>query len=494
MKLHSLISTENVQLLGTENPEIVDVVRSSTEVKPGALFCALVGAKVDGRVFISDAIQCGARAVLVHEPIDSCPVPQVIAQDPRLAMARLSNRVHGNPLSRLKMIGVTGTNGKSTVTGVVHQALEHLGYKTGLSGTISNVIAGKVATASLTTPDSDDLARMGKQLVQEGHTHFVMEVSSHALIQKRVHGAQFEVAAFTNLSHDHLDYHNTMEDYFLAKEQLFTALHPKHAVVMIKDAWGKRLAQSIRALPETQLLECGDINAELNCIHAVPLSSGTEMHMVLKQRRHTMHTSLIGGFNMENLMVAFGILISLGVRADDALQALSHAKAPRGRMETIALGDGKMGVVDYAHTPDALRSALHSLREMLQKRSSKAGRLWVVFGCGGNRDQGKRAHMGQVAAELADEVMMTSDNPRDEDPEVILDAIEEGVRAHRTVGYHRITDRSNAIAFAVGLLKPHDVLLIAGKGHETCQIIGKESRPFDDRAELLRFAKTKDTP
>ena len=461
---------------------IVGVAHDSRAVEDGFLFAAVPGASVDGARFAAGAVERGAAAVLCERELD-LPVPQIIVRDARRGLAHAAQRVYGDPTRRLTLVGVTGTNGKTSTTWLVDAALRWLGADPALLGTISARLGDEAVPAQHTTPEADDLARFAASAAERGAGYLTMEVSSHGLALHRVDGARFAVAAFTNLSRDHLDFHGTLAEYEAAKTRLFTELDPGVSVVCVDDDAGRRVAAVARGRllrVSTQPERAAEIWAQSTEFRA----DGTEAQVSVEGTLLPLRSALVGPHNLQNTLVALGCLVGLGVEPSEAVEALAHASAAPGRFEAVPSPGGPTVLVDYAHTPDALARALEALRPLTP------GRLFCVFGCGGDRDQGKRPKMGEAAARGADMVMVTSDNPRTEQPKAIVDAILPGVEAggqqrvdelSGARGYAVEVDRARAIEFALRAARPDDVVLIAGKGHEDYQIVGTEKHHFDDR-------------
>lgn len=450
------------------------IAADSRRVTPGSLFLAYPGERTDGRRHIAEAIVQGAAAVLwENEGFDWNPdwqVPNLPVAGLRAQAGCIASEFYGHPVAGLWSIGITGTNGKTSCSHWLAEALTRLGRRTALVGTLGNGFPGALAPAHNTTPDAVLLHGMLAQYRREGASCFTMEVSSHGLSQGRVNGMRFDVAVFTNLSRDHLDYHGNMEAYGRAKRQLFEWPGLAHAVINADDDFGAAL---LRTLPRAGLR-----------LHGYGLQSGEirGRNLRLDDAGLTMDVSLPGGdvrleapqllgrFNAYNLLAVLAALLASGVAADAAVRVLREVAPVAGRMQRLGGGSVPLVVIDYAHTPDALEKVLLALREQTR------GRLVCVFGCGGNRDRGKRPLMGEVASALADEVVVTSDNPRHEDPHAIIDDIVAGMR-----GNYRIeADRAAAIHEAVGAAAAGDVVLIAGKGHEDYQEIGSRRLPFSD--------------
>lgn len=480
MRLSELQSVVGGSLVG-DDVDVRDVHRDSRRVGEGDLFAAIVGANVDATRFVPDVRARGAAAVLAERPTE---LPTLVVPSVRSALGPVAHALAGDPTAKLAVVGVTGTNGKTTTTFLIDEALAALGHRPALLGTVASR-AGAVATASsFTTPEADDLARFAKAAVDEGASHLVMEASSHALAQERTAGTRFSVGAFTNLTQDHLDFHGTMEAYGEAKAKLFLTHRPTRSVIHVGDLFGAALATRL-ADAGLAVVTVGDVaRADVRVIAARFDARGIEATLATPDGELTLTSGLVGRHNLENLLVALGCLVALGVPALDAARALGSAKGAPGRLERVSDPRGVTVLVDYAHTPDALANALAALRPITE------GRLIVVFGCGGDRDAGKRPLMGRAAAEGADLVVVTSDNPRTEDPAAIVAAIVPGVREggklERTQlegddGFVVEVDRERAIGLALRAARTGDTVLLAGKGHEDYQIVGTTKRHFDDR-------------
>jgi UDP-N-acetylmuramoyl-L-alanyl-D-glutamate--2,6-diaminopimelate ligase len=437
---------------------VTTVELDSRRCVPGSVFVCMTGTTTTGTAFVADAVARGAICVVGPTPSPEAPVSVTVAESAmRGTLAALSSAVVGNPASQLRLVGVTGTNGKTTVTWLVSGMLSRLGYVATAIGTL---------TGPRTTPAAPDLHRELRGAADRARAGgspgaVALEVSSHALDQGRVDGLVFDVAVFTNLSHEHLDYHGTMESYFDAKASLFEPTRAHTAVVCIDDEWGRRLARRLE-VPSLAVdsTTATDVRAEIGRTSFV-------------WRGHEVATRLTGRLNVTNAMLAVGAVSQLGVAEPEAIAALAGVDAVPGRLEAVA-GPGPSVLVDYAHTPAALELLLTDVRSLRGD-----GRLIVVFGCGGDRDRAKRPLMGEVASRLADEVYVTSDNPRNEDQEAILDEVVAGARGPAAV--MRVADRRRAIAEAIGHAAPRDVVVLAGKGHETTQEIGGTFTELDDR-------------
>ena len=461
------------RLQGDPATAISGVSYDSRAVKAGDLFFCVPGVSVDGHRFAPDAIAFGAAALCVERPLE-VDVPQVVVTDARRAMARLGAGFFGEPADRLMVLGVTGTNGKTTSAFLLDSILRADGHKTGLVGTIETRVGDRIAPGLRTTPESLDLQRLFAEMVDEGVTAVSMEVTSHALVLDRVEAVHFSAAGFTNLSQDHLDFHAGMEEYFEAKASLFTSARTERGAANADDGFGGRLLVSA----EIPMLSFGvSTGAQVRAEDVSFGPSGTRFKVTTPKGDMEVETHLIGGFNVSNCLAATAVALQAGVGLDSIEQGLRALDAVPGRFESIDAGQPFSVVVDYAHTPDSLDNVLRAARG-----ATREGRVVCVFGCGGDRDRGKRPLMGAVAAQLADVVIVTSDNPRSEDPHAILDQILEGVLAHRAEGPDAVTaDRVDAIQRALSVAKEGDVVVIAGKGHETGQQFADRTIPFDDR-------------
>jgi UDP-N-acetylmuramoyl-L-alanyl-D-glutamate--2,6-diaminopimelate ligase len=463
------------------------ITDDSRAVTGGSLFVAVKGERVDGHGFVEQAIKAGAVAVVAQEPVASGPLPFVRVADSRKALGFLGSRFHGDPSARLRMIGVTGTNGKTTTTYLCKALLEGIGRQVGLIGTVEYRIGQETLPASHTTPGALDLQALLAKMVESGLTAAVMEVSSHALALDRTSGCEYDAAVFTNLTQDHLDFHHTMEDYFEAKLRLFTGLAGgqkagKLALVNVDDPLGATIREACPvpvwgyALKNQADLKAGRVRLSL---------TGTVFTAETPAGSFTVESRLVGEHNVYNLLGAIGVALHEGATPHQICEATAHITNVPGRFERISSEHDVTVVVDYAHTEDAL------LRLLTAAQALKTGRIITVFGCGGDRDRGKRPKMGRAAVEYSDVVVLTSDNPRTEDPMTIFRDVEVGVRdaleRHSHVQYHLVPDRREAIRAAIRGAHRGDMVLIAGKGHEDYQIIGTNKLHFDDR-EVAREA------
>lgn len=473
-------------IIGNPDEPITGIAYRSDAVRPGDAFCCIVGLKVDGHSFAQDAIDRGARVLIVERKVylaDATDVTEVVVKDSRKAMARLASRFYDEPSHEFSLVGITGTNGKTTTTYLVDHIAQSLGNRTGLIGTVGIEIGGEHRPSSHTTPESPDLQELFSQMRDEGCGVVSMEVSSHALDLERTWATTFAVTAFTNLTQDHLDYHKTFESYFAAKARLFSKDYPAKRVINIDGTWGRELLKRASANEDAIITTGFDPSAQIHPVEVRYGASHTDAVLSVRGTHYDVSYPLVGRFNVENIMTAFGIALHLGYPASAIVEALKDSPAIPGRLQRVSTAhDGGVSVyVDYAHTPDALEKAIASVSALVEK-----GRTIVVFGCGGDRDAGKRPIMGRAAL-AADFAVVTSDNPRTEDPRVIIDDIVDGMSEGKD-HYEVVPDRHDAIARAIKLAKPGDAILIAGKGHEDYQIIGTEKHHFDDRevaAEVL---------
>lgn len=451
--------------LGTPVGDLATPLRlaqlDSRAVQPGDLFCAIPGATADGHDFAATAVEHGASALLVERELPLA-VPQVVTGDARAATAIAAARLAGDPTAQLRVVGVTGTNGKTTTSYLVRHLIEAAGSRCGLIGTVEQIVGGKRLEGGRTTPEAPDLQRLFAEMLSCGDAACAMEVSSHALALHRADAVHWAAVAFTNLSRDHLDFHPTMEDYFAAKRMLIAAA-PDRAVVDLDDEYGARLAQEF---PQALTVSIDTPGADLQATELQPDASGTSFTVAGLSTR----VPLPGGFNVRNALTALGLARQLGLDLGEAAAALPGAAVAPGRMQAIDAGQPFAVYVDYAHTPDALTRVLASARALT------TGRVLCVFGCGGDRDRGKRPEMGRAVDAGADVVIVTSDNPRSEDPEQIIADTMAGIAG----ASRAIVDRRAAIAAALTEAARGDIVVIAGKGHEQGQTIAGVTHPFDD--------------
>lgn len=493
--LFSLVPTLNdiiaaisgpVELIGDGARAAGALRHDSRAVLPGDLFVAMNGRDDHALHYLPQALERGAVAVILDDrsyvgTLEAHGVAAIVVRNARRAMAEVAHNLAGWPAHRLRVYGVTGTNGKTTTSWVLRQLLEACGSRTGVIGTLGAVIDGEPEPTGFTTPESPELVTILSRMVESGLESVAVEVSSHALALHRTGSLRFAGAVFTNLTQDHLDFHDSMEEYRDTKKRLFDTLDADAAaVVNIDDPTGEHMVRDTYA----SIYRYGaDAGADARITSVALDATGSRWSLTLSDRLGggslDLATPLLGGFNVQNVTSALTLTIASGYDRERAVAAIETLRAVPGRMETYTLPGGATAVVDYAHTPDALESALRSLRSVMNGK----GRLTVVFGCGGNRDRAKRPLMGTAAARGADRVIVTSDNPRSENPERIIDEVVEGIPPG--ISFGRESDRATAIVRALGGAAAGDVVLIAGKGHEDYQIIGRERHHFSD-SELVR--------
>jgi UDP-N-acetylmuramoyl-L-alanyl-D-glutamate--2,6-diaminopimelate ligase len=475
------------------DPAVSSVEYDSRRVKPGSVFVAMRGESSDGNRFIDQAIQAGAVAVVTDSAAEKArpKVGWALVPNGRRALARVSANFYKKPAERIAITGITGTNGKSTTAFLVESILTAAGRKSALIGTIEYHVAGKVLPAPHTTPEALELNRIFHEALAQGATDVVMEVSSHALAQERVYDVPFDVAVFTNLTRDHLDYHKTMEEYFAAKRVLFEGCGtdaPRAVVTNLDDEYGAKLAEFSRKRSSLVLKygwERGDLHAEKVEI----TTRGTRFDLVLPEGKIAVFSGLIGRVNVYNILAAAGACYARGCAAQAIAAGIDKLVCVPGRFERVDCGQPFTVVVDYAHTDDALRNLTALGRELVSGAGSK-GRVLTVFGCGGDRDRKKRPLMGEAAGRGSDFVVLTSDNPRSEDPLAIMNDAVVGLQK-TGVKYSVEVDRRKAIALAIREARPGDIVLLAGKGHEKVQVTREGAAPFDDlevAREALRAA------
>ncbi|MCX7982473.1 MAG: UDP-N-acetylmuramoyl-L-alanyl-D-glutamate--2,6-diaminopimelate ligase [Syntrophales bacterium] len=503
MQIRELLS--QIPFLSTQGPlsgEVSSIVYDSRQCIPGSLFCAVSGTVQDGHNYITDAIKRGATFIICEREVEAPPGVTIIrVADSRETMGKLGKAFYGDPSSRLCLVGVTGTNGKTTVTYLMESIFIAAGFKTGVLGTVNYRYGGQIFPAPNTTPESLDLHRILHDMVLMGVTHCVAEVSSHALALKRVDECDFDLGIFTNLSRDHLDFHRNMEDYYAAKRRFFTELIPRsrkeRAIRMVvngDDAWGKRLCEESSVPSWTfGIREAEHVRAE---DYSLSLQ-GTRAEIWAPGERLEVFSPLLGMYNLYNILAAVGAAIALEIPPTKIAEGIARVHRIPGRLERVNEVQEPHVFVDYAHTDDALQKVISALLPFKQKK------LITVFGCGGDRDRGKRPKMGKVAAENSDIVIVTSDNPRTEDPleiiaeivkgisEDVMERVEAQIVGERSKAYTVIPDRRLAIKKAIDIAEEGDIVLIAGKGHEDYQIIGREKIWFDDRVIAKECLKEK---
>lgn len=490
MHLSHVLSGTGIELTG-EGPVITSVAWDSRQVKPGTLFFCLEGQTADGHDFAQAAAEAGAAAIVSQRVVEG--VSTLLTSSTRQAMALAAANFYGRPGDRLELLGITGTNGKTTISYLVEAIAEEAKRRPGVIGTVNYRFAGEVREAAHTTPESAELQKLLATMVDAGCDLAVMEVSSHGLAQERVFGLRYKAAAFTHLTRDHLDFHEDMESYFDAKARLFREQLAEGAIAILNgdDPFCQRLAAELKGRhvwrfstrDDSAEFSARDVTFDIDGISATLRTPAGEVEI---------HSPLVGAHNLQNLLTATGLALAVGMPLDAIARGLSRSGGAPGRLQRIDGPNGVTAFVDYAHTDDALHRACQTLREVAE------GRLITVFGCGGDRDRGKRPLMGEVAGRSADLVVVTSDNPRTEDPASIVETIAQGLEkvgkrrldpAQALTGASGFTveiDRRKAIDLAAAAARPGDVILIAGKGHETWQILGSTKIHFDDAEEARR--------
>lgn len=466
-----------------DDPEILGLTADSRAVKAGYLFAALPGVKADGAQFVKDAIAKGAVAILGNETVGAVTQGRsfIVTGNPRKRLAELAARFYGKQPDTI--VAVTGTNGKTSVASFVRQIWASLGHRSASFGTVGVVSPGGTKPLSHTTPDPVEIHRLLAELNEEQVTHVAFEASSHGLAQHRVDGVRLRAAGFTNLTRDHLDYHETFDAYRNAKLRLFgEVVHDGAVAVINADSSEAPAFEAVARSRGLRLVRVGERGVELHLLSRVPVGDGQDLTVQWGGQNFEIQLPLAGGFQASNVLVAAGLVLATGGEPSRVFAALGSLQGAAGRLEKIGVtGAGVPVYVDYAHTPDALETVLKALRP------HTAGRLWVVFGCGGDRDAGKRPLMGAAAAAFADEVIVTDDNPRTEDAALIRKAVLVGVPRAKEIG-----DRAKAIEFAIVSAQSGDVVVVAGKGHEAGQIVGREVLPFNDADEVRAvIARTK---
>ena len=477
MQLKTLVAALSPrQIIGPLDRVVESIAYDSRRVQRSGLFVALRGEKSDGHQFIDQAIEKGATVIVTEREVQTPRATCVVVENTRSALADLGATFFQQPARRLKLAAVTGTNGKTTTTFLIKHICERAGLRCGLLGTVRYEIADRVLPAVRTTPESLDVYDLFAQMLNAGCKAAAMEVSSHALAQERVRGIEWDVAVFTNLTQDHLDFHGTMENYFEAKAQLFAGLPEQKsktkptAVINLDDPYGAKLVD--RLAKKIPIITYGvGARADFRASNYHAEFAGTSYQLDARGKSYLVRVPLIGRFNVANSMAALAAASSMGISLRDAILSLGRSPQVPGRLEAVPAKRQFQVFVDYAHTPDALLNVLKTARELSPRK------LIVVFGCGGDRDKQKRPLMARVADDNADFSIITSDNPRKEDPDAIIADAEKGFRSDR---YEKITDRAQAIARAVELAQPRDIIIIAGKGHEAYQEFADHTIPFDD--------------
>lgn len=482
MNLEKLLANITVlETKGTLDKEVSVLIFDSRKAVESALYVAIKGVAADGHSFINSAIEKGATTIVCEVLPESLVenVTYILVKDSSKALGHLASNFYDNPSKKLNLVGVTGTNGKTSVTTLLFDIFKNLGYPSALISTVEYRIADEVIPSTHTTPDVIRLNEMLAKAVDKGCEYAFMEVSSHGITQDRIEGLHFKVAGFTNITRDHLDYHKTFENYIQAKKRFFDELKAGTvAITNADDKNGSVMLQNTKATKKTFAMKTmADFHGKLLEVDF----NG----MLLNFNGKEFWTTLTGKFNVYNLLLAFGIATELGMQEDEILQAISKLHRVNGRFETMKSDGGIFFVVDYAHTPDALENILDSINEIRTKNE----RLICVFGCGGDRDHGKRPQMGKIASQKATLAIITSDNPRTEDPSAIIKEIEAGVEPQNFNKYVSIPDRKEAIKMAIKFSEPKDIILVAGKGHETYQEINGVKHHFDDKEVITELYK-----
>ncbi|MFN8414918.1 MAG: UDP-N-acetylmuramoyl-L-alanyl-D-glutamate--2,6-diaminopimelate ligase [Cytophagaceae bacterium] len=464
---------------GRTDIPIGSIVFDSRKVEQNSLFVAVRGTASDGHVYIPQVLEKGAAAIVCEEipEITKEGVTYIQVKDTSEALGVVASNFYDNPSSKIKLVGVTGTNGKTTTVTLLYQLFRKLGYRTGLISTVENKIEDTIIPSTHTTPDAITLNQLLAQMVEAGCTHCFMEVSSHAAVQRRIAGVKFTGAIFSNITHDHLDYHKTFDEYIRAKKMFFDELPSNaFALVNIDDKRGKVMIQNTTAKTYTYSLHAmADFKAKLLAVTMQGLEMEVDSHQVWFK--------LIGAFNAYNLLAIYSTAVLLGEDKEEVLMQLTTLDPANGRFEQYTSTGGVLAIVDYAHTPDALKNVLETIAQI--KADDK--KLITVFGCGGDRDATKRPIMGDIACQMSDKVIVTSDNPRSEDPLMIIEDIKKGIKVTDTKKVLTHPDRMEAIRLACSLAQKGDIILIAGKGHETYQEIKGVKHPFDDKKIIVQL-------
>ncbi|GER68163.1 UDP-N-acetylmuramoyl-L-alanyl-D-glutamate--2,6-diaminopimelate ligase [Weizmannia acidilactici] len=481
--LHTLMRALPFAKVPEENPEITGLVQDNRLVTKNSLFICIKGYTVDGHNFAEDAEKRGAAAILAEKPLN-VGVPVIVVRNTKRAMAILADMFYGQPSRKLHLVGITGTNGKTTTSHIIEKIYRDASRSTGMIGTMYMKIGDETLKTKNTTPDSLTLQKTFHEMVERGVTDCVMEVSSHALVEGRVHGCDYDIAVFTNLTQDHLDYHKTMAEYRRAKSLLFSQLgnsypqsRPKYAVLNVDDPASKEFEQVTAAPVITYGIEH---EADFMAQNIVMDAGGTAFTLVTPYEKREINLQLAGKFSVYNVLAAVAAGYISNVPLDSIIKTVEQMEGVRGRFELVKGGQDFTVIVDYAHTPDSLENVLKTIRQFAKKN------IFVVVGCGGDRDKTKRPIMAQIACKYATDPIFTSDNPRSEDPLDILCDMEKGAEGQK---YDVIPDRREAIKAAILRAHAGDVVLIAGKGHETYQVIGNEVHDFDDRKVALDMIK-----
>ena len=470
-----------LEISGSKTLEISEIVFDSRKAVENSLYVALKGTVSDGHSFINAAIEKGAKAIVceVLPENSKADITYIQVKDASKTLGQLASNFYGNPSEKLNLIGITGTNGKTSVTTLLFDIFKNLGFKSALISTVEYRIADEIIPSTHTTPDIVRLNQMLAKAVEMGCEYAFMEVSSHGIHQNRTEGLNFKIAGFTNITHDHLDYHKTFSEYIKTKKRFFDELNPEAiAITNIDDKNGTVMLQNTKATQKTYALKT------MADYHGRILEADFN-GMLLNFGGKEFWTTLTGKFNVYNMLLAYAVAIESGFHEEDVLKAMSQLKRVKGRFETLKSDSGIFFVIDYAHTPDALENILDSINDIRTKNE----RLITIFGCGGDRDQAKRPEMGKIATRKSTLAIITSDNPRTEDPAAIIKEIEAGVEPQNFSKYTSIPDRKEAMKMAIKFAEPKDIILVAGKGHEDYQEINGVKHHFDDKETIVTLAK-----
>ena len=470
-----------LEISGSKTLEISEIVFDSRKAVENSLYVAVKGTVSDGHSFINAAIDKGAKAIVceVLPENSKADITYIQVKDASKTLGQLASNFYGNPSEKLNLIGITGTNGKTSVTTLLFDIFKNLGFKSALISTVEYRIADEIIPSTHTTPDIVRLNQMLAKAVEMGCEYAFMEVSSHGIHQNRTEGLNFKIAGFTNITHDHLDYHKTFSEYIKTKKRFFDELNPEAiAITNIDDKNGTVMLQNTKATQKTYALKT------MADYHGRILEADFN-GMLLNFGGKEFWTTLTGKFNVYNMLLAYAVAIESGFHEEDVLKAMSQLKRVKGRFETLKSDSGIFFVIDYAHTPDALENILDSINDIRTKNE----RLITIFGCGGDRDQAKRPEMGKIATRKSTLAIITSDNPRTEDPAVIIKEIEAGVEPQNFSKYTSIPDRKEAMKMAIKFAEPKDIILVAGKGHEDYQEINGVKHHFDDKETIVTLAK-----
>lgn len=494
MKIKNILPALNAEFYGNDETEITGISYDSRKLKEGDIFFALPGQQTDGQKFIDDAVSKGAVAVVTEKKYDTLPLAQIVVKDIFAFMADFCAEFYGHPDREMTVIGITGTNGKTTITYMIESILKYQGIQCGVIGTVNYRYGGKVFEAPNTTPQSADIYKMMREMADSGIKYLAIEVSSHALALGRVSGIDFDIAVFTNLTRDHLDFHKDIESYFSAKSILFTGLgngtksNMKYAIINADDKYGKKLSK-ININAEKKTYSAKDKSeADFKAENIIVSGAGSSFSVTFNNITQQVEIKHIGLHNVYNALASLAACVFCGLDFKKTVSGLNNAAQAPGRLEKVDTKNFSFEiVVDYAHTDDALKNVLSALKGL------KPERIITVFGCGGDRDRTKRPLMGKTAAEESDFVFVTSDNPRNEDPVQIILDIEVGIKRAGKKNYKVVSDREQAIKEAVMMAQKGDIVLLAGKGHETYQIIGMEKIHFNDAEIAEKYLQLRET-